>query len=200
MPTPIEDYLFDLRGYVLLRAALDAPTLDRIHSAVDAIPRLAPNEWHGRVHRQDHPANRGINLQNVVEGGEPFEELIDHPSWIHHVTRYVGDDAGLFIDECFVNLRGPGECINLHSGGHMERHRTRFGFHNGEFRCGQVNVLVALTPIGPGDGAPVVVPGSHKSNLCHPYLDRPYSEVVKEAPRDVLASEGCDYAFRRLTT
>jgi ectoine hydroxylase-related dioxygenase (phytanoyl-CoA dioxygenase family) len=31
-----------------------------------------------------------------------------------------------------------------------------------------VNVLVALTDIGPGDGATMVVPGSHKSNLPHP--------------------------------
>lgn len=189
MPTPVEDYLFDLRGYVLLEQALDLADVRRVNEATDSIPRLAPGEWYGNVQRQDHFANRGVNLQNIVEAGSVFEELIDHPAWIEHVTRYVGDEAGIFIDECFVNLRGPGECINLHSGGHQNRHRTRFGYHDGEFRCGQINVLVALTDIGPGDGATVVVPASHKSNLCHPYLDRPYSEVVKEAPQDVLASE-----------
>jgi ectoine hydroxylase-related dioxygenase (phytanoyl-CoA dioxygenase family) len=31
-----------------------------------------------------------------------------------------------------------------------------------------VNVLVSLTDVGPGDGATMVVPGSHKSNLMHP--------------------------------
>ena len=34
--------------------------------------------------------------------------------------------------------------------------------------CNQVNVLVALTDIGPGDGGTVVIPGSHKANFLHP--------------------------------
>jgi ectoine hydroxylase-related dioxygenase (phytanoyl-CoA dioxygenase family) len=34
---------------------------------------------------------------------------------------------------------------------------------------GQVNILPALTDIGPGDGGTMIVPGSHKSNLPHPY-------------------------------
>src|SRR5262245_9355252 len=116
MPTPMEDYLFDLRGYLILEQAVDPELVRRLNETIDAIPPLKPNEWHGCVHRQDHYANRGINLQNIVEGGAPFEKLIDHPAWIAHVRRYIGEE-GLFIDECFVNLRGPGECINLHSGG-----------------------------------------------------------------------------------
>jgi ectoine hydroxylase-related dioxygenase (phytanoyl-CoA dioxygenase family) len=31
-----------------------------------------------------------------------------------------------------------------------------------------VNVLVSLRDVGPGDGATMVVPGSHKSNFAHP--------------------------------
>lgn len=184
VPSPMEDYLFDLRGYLLLPGAVDADMVERLNAAIDAIPPLEPRAWYGNVHRQDHYANRGVNLQNIVEGGAPFEALIDHPSWIGHARRYIGDE-GLFIDECFVNLRGPGECINIHSGGHARSIRTQFRYHDGRFHCGQINLLLALTDIGPGDGATVVIPGSHKSNLVHPALDRPYSEVVKEAPVDI---------------
>ena len=35
---------------------------------------------------------------------------------------------------------------------------------------GQINVLMALNDIGPGDGAPVLVPGSHKCTEIHPRL------------------------------
>jgi ectoine hydroxylase-related dioxygenase (phytanoyl-CoA dioxygenase family) len=35
---------------------------------------------------------------------------------------------------------------------------------------GQINVLMALSDIGPGDGAPVLVPGSHKCTEIHPRL------------------------------
>ena len=38
--------------------------------------------------------------------------------------------------------------------------------------CGQVNALIALTNMGPGDGGTVLVPGSHKSNFEHPDLER----------------------------
>ena len=56
----------------------------------------------------------------------------------------------------------------MHSGGHVGTIRTQFRYHAGKFHCGQVVVLMALTDIGPGDGATMVVPGSHKSNLKHP--------------------------------
>ena len=45
----------------------------------------------------------GYELHNCVDAGEPFERLIDHPSWIEHVRHYCGEERsyveGLFIDE-----------------------------------------------------------------------------------------------------
>jgi hypothetical protein len=94
------------------------------------------------------------------------------------VSRFVGGHdtfdwhhGPLFVDENFVNLRGPGESIALHSGGHEHCVRTQFRYFNGRFHCGQVNVLIGLTDIGPGDGGTMVIPGSHKSNLKHPEFE-----------------------------
>lgn len=176
MPTELEDYLFDLRGFLVLAGALSSREVAEINQHLDALPPLERGQWHGAVHRQDQPDEVGVNLQQIYEGGAPFEALINHPSWISHITRYVGGDDGLFIDENFVNLRGIGEAIQLHSGGHKRRIRTQFRFHNNEFRCGQVNILLALTDIGPGDGATMVIPGSHKSNLVHPQFQPGYGE------------------------
>ena len=63
-----------------------------------------------------------------------------------------------------------------------------FRHHTGAWNVGQINVLMALTDIGPGDGATVIVPSSHKSHLMHPFLsegpkstyrdDRPASEAL----------------------
>lgn len=184
MPTPLEDYLFDLRGYLILEGAVSPEQVCRINQAIDAIPPLRPGEWFGYVQRQSYHEVDGINLQNIVEGGEAFEELIDHPAWIEHVRHYVGHDEGLFIDECFVNLRGPGGGIYMHSGGHHPRLRTLFGYHDGHFYCGQINILLALTDIGPGDGATTLIPGSHKSNLRHPDVNWPVlDQTHAPAPR-----------------
>lgn len=167
--TPMDEYLFDLRGYLVLKGALSPREVARVNAGIDAIPDLANGEWFGNVEGHTYYGDgEGRNLQNIVEGGEPFEELIDHPAWLPHVTRFVGGDDGLFIDETFANLRGPSEYLPLHSGGDKRRIRTQFRFHNNAFRCGQINILMALTDIHAGDGPTVVIPGSHKANLRHP--------------------------------
>ena len=121
--------------------------------------------------------NAGIELQNIVEGGEPFEELIDHPAWHDRLLRYCGEKGtyveGLFIDECFASIRRTGGYFPVHSGGQDGVVRNQYRFVNGQFRCGQVNILLALTDIGPGDGGTMIIPGSHKSNFTHPgYAER----------------------------
>ena len=106
------DYLFDLNGVVQLEGALTPAEVDRLNAALDGFPATNPGGWHGRVHCQDHDAQRGLNWQNITEGGLPFEELIDHPSWIDHMKLYVGGEGSfdyhhgpLFIDENFANFR-----------------------------------------------------------------------------------------------
>lgn len=190
MPTPMEDYLFDLRGYLVLEGAVGSEQIQNINRAIDAIPPLENGEWHGNVQGHTyHGEIDGRNLQNIVEGGEAFEELIDNPAWIEHVCRYVGRKEGLFIDECFATLRGPGEFINIHSGGHLRRTRTQFLYHDGQFHCGMINILLALTDITEiGDGPTVVIPGSHKSNFVHPTFEKGYENMLAEPPELVAGT------------
>ena len=77
----------------------------------------------------------------------------------------------LFIDENFVNVRGPGEAIGIHSGHHEGLQRNHYRYENGKFHCGQVNILLALKNIGPGDGGTVIIPSSHKANIRHPEFE-----------------------------
>lgn len=179
MLTEMDIYLFDLRGYLLLEGAISADHVAALNAGIDAILPLKRGEWHGYVHGHAFSDNDGLNLQQIYEAGEPFERLIDHPAWIEHVKYFVGGEGTfdynhgpLFIDENFANIRGPGEAIGLHSGGHLGVKRTQFHFHNGRFQCGQINILMALTDIGPGDGATMIVPGSHKANFPHPQFDK----------------------------
>jgi hypothetical protein len=117
----------------------------------------------------------GINLQQIYEAGEAFERLINHAAWLEQVKHFVGGEGTfdhkhgpLFMDENFVTVRGPGEAIGLHSGGYTPTKRTQFHVKDGKFMCGQINVLMALTEMGPGDGTTMVIPGSHKSNFQPP--------------------------------
>src|SRR5277367_3204544 len=95
------DYLFDLRGYVILKNAIDPQHLAELNRAFDAFPELPYMGWWGNVQRLDNNGMAGIELQNIVEAGEPFEKLIDHPAWVERLTRYCGEYnsyvQGLFI-------------------------------------------------------------------------------------------------------
>ncbi len=190
MPDALERYLFDLNGYLVLRKALDAAHVRELNAGIDALLPLEVGEWNGYVQGHNYGDDDGFNLQQIYEGGEPFERLIDHPAWIGHVKQFVGGEGTfdwhhgpLFIDENFATLRGPGEAIGLHSGGHLAVKRTQYRFSNGGFHCGQIDILMALTDIGPGDGATMVIPGSHKANLEHPEAKR-HEMVGEEASVD----------------
>jgi len=141
---------------------------------------MQPGEWRGHVHGHFFAsATEGLNLQQIYEAGEPWEFLIDNPAWIDHIKCFVGggdsfdsNHGPLFIDENFAGIRGPGEAIGLHSGSVPWSKRGQFHVKNQKFNCGQVNVLMALNNVGAGDGATMIIPGSHKSNFVHPEFDQ----------------------------
>ena len=179
MVTEQEIYFFDLRGFLVLRGALSAREVRELNDCLDALPRLAVGEWYGYVHGHSFSDRDGLNYQQIYEAGEPFEKLIDHAAWFDKARYFVGGEGSfdehhgpLFIDENFANFRGPGEAIGLHNGGHLGLSRCQFRVLNGKFHCNQINVLAALTDIGPGDGGTVLIPGSHKSNFEHPHFGR----------------------------
>jgi hypothetical protein len=176
----MQDYLFDLRGYIILKNAVSMDLVERLNQAIDPYLDLQYLEWQGNVQRFDNNGNAGIELQNIVEAGGPFVELIDHPAWHDRLLRYCGEKdsyvEGLFIDECFASIRRSGGFFPVHSGGQDGVVRNQYRFMNNKFHCGQVNILLALTDVGPGDGGTMVIPGSHKSNLHHPDMLKGWQE------------------------
>ncbi|MEX0745438.1 MAG: phytanoyl-CoA dioxygenase family protein [Phycisphaeraceae bacterium] len=167
------DYLFDLHGYRIIRNALSAEQLAAINAWVDAqdVDALEPGDWIGDVEVQTYGSKDGTNFQNIIEAGPVFEELIDNPAWLEQVRRYiVVDDHMLRIDECFLNVRRSGGYIGIHSGGHNRRFSGLFRWHTGQWAVGQINVLMALHDVGPGDGCTTIVPGSHKCHEVHPFM------------------------------
>lgn len=169
-----QDYLFDLQGYRILKQALSPDQLQQINNWVDRqdIDNLKPGDWIGHVEAHTYGAKDGFNFQNIIEAGAVFEDLIDHSAWIEQVRRYieVGDHT-LSIDECFLNIRRRGGYIPIHSGGANRRFSGTFRWASGQWAVGQINILMALRDIGPGDGATTVVPGSHKSHEPHPHVN-----------------------------
>jgi ectoine hydroxylase-related dioxygenase (phytanoyl-CoA dioxygenase family) len=181
------DYLFDLLGYRILKQALSESQLRWINNWIDEQPPRQPGEWFNNVEVHSYQGHDGTNYQNIIEGGEVFEELIDNPAWIDEVRSYICNEShGLALNEAFLNIRGQSGFIGIHAGGHVPGfvHVTRH--HTGKWMVGQINILMALTDVGPGDGATVVVPGSHKSHSVHPVLAESEHLAYRD---DFLASD-----------
>ena len=150
VPTALDDYLFDLRGYIILKDAVEPALVDELNRVTDTVPQLQFGEWYGNSQRRDYNPATGFELHNCIELGGPFEELIDHPGWIEYVRRYCGEQnsyvEGLFIDECILSVRGPSGHHPVHRqlpGGLAQRiflQRRRFSLwavqhHRGADRC-----------------------------------------------------------------
>ena len=121
----LDEYLFDLNGYLIIENALSKKELKDLNNILDKLKSLKHKEWAGYVHGHNYGGKEGLNLQQIYEAGKPFEKLIDHPSWINHMLHFVGGKdtfdqhhGPLFIDENFANIRGQGEAIGIHSGAH----------------------------------------------------------------------------------
>ena len=107
------DYLFDLQGYLILENAISEEDLATINEWIDThwvyveepwepnsedrrIPR-----WIGNIETHTYNIENGVNFQNIIEGGDVFEKLIDHPAWINLVRKYIHEVNGVSIHENF---------------------------------------------------------------------------------------------------
>jgi hypothetical protein len=191
-PTALELYQFDLNGYIIIKGALSAAEVQRFNDHLDALPRPKMGEWIGRAHVTATGGSgfaHGCQIQQCYELGGPFEELVDHPSFFGKVRRFLGPEAGgkgdsgwdnhphglPTIDEAFVNFRSEGGAISMHGPQNSESAKAQYRVGvDGTFFSGEINMALALSPIGAGDGATMVIPGGHKSNVDYrTVLDRP---------------------------
>jgi len=101
----LDRYLFDLRGYLVLRNAVSKNQVAAMNETLDQMPDMEPGDWYGYVHRENFEASRGIAYQQIYKAGAPFEALIGGEGTFDY------NNGELFIDESFVSIRGPGDAI-----------------------------------------------------------------------------------------
>ena len=102
MDEKMQDYLFDLQGYLVLESAISDEDLRLMNQWVDdhweyvenpwigeGENRQGRSRWIGNIQTHTYNIENGVNFQNIIEGGEIFEKLIDHSSWINLVRKYI---------------------------------------------------------------------------------------------------------------
>jgi putative sterol carrier protein len=160
--TPEVRYHLDLKGYHVQRRAFPESTLETLErslldleaGAPSGLPPTCPSTW--------TPAVNEMRLFNLVDCGEPFEELIDHPAILDWVREFVPGPQRL--TEAYSITRGRGIGLPLH------RIQSARYYLTGEGpRCDHLTAVVFLSDCGPEDGPMVVFEGTHKLMAPFPY-------------------------------
>ena len=58
----IDEYLFDLNGYIIIKNALNKKELEDLNKILDKLKNLKNNEWDGYVHGHNYGGKEGLNL------------------------------------------------------------------------------------------------------------------------------------------
>jgi len=151
--TDEEKFSFDLNGFLVRPAILEA---DEIAAIVEQIDRIK------------HDPQSLPETERHMPGGAA-SLLIDHPKVVEVLHEIIGPEVRLEGTFCVWRERGE-KHGDLHGGGPGQIDPI-FGYRcaNGRIHAGMVRVVFELTEVSKEDGATVFIPGSHKANFSmHP--------------------------------
>ncbi|KAA8491853.1 hypothetical protein FVE85_8335 [Porphyridium purpureum] len=174
-------YLFDVRGYVILRHVLSPEECKELHDAIDANAD-AFHERTGNLMNSTQPPFVTDSLKGRLDCGtmlhwskpycDVFRRLLTHPNVVPALVDVCG--PGFRLDHlplCVQQRRGV-EGFDLHGGnldasGNYNEHLA-YTFKYGQMKCRLVNCTFQLTRVDAGDGGFAIIPGSHKANYPLP--------------------------------
>ena len=188
--TATQKYLFDLHGFVIVEDVLSDAQCEVAKAKIRQ--RMQPMEK-----TPDGYDARGTwyNARDLVNGGEPFTTLIDHPKLLAVLTEIIGPKLRLESHYSFVRTRGcpPFEMHGGHRGGRVN---FRYYVQGDRIFTGLTVVAFALQEITAADGGFACIPGSHKSDFPVPAEDRARLYAV-DGPlvRNIAAPKGSAIIF-----
>ena len=200
-----EKYLFDLRGYLVVKDALSAEQVDDLSERLEA-RRQAEDRPHYGSDRTFFGSEDAAawSSPSLLEWGGSYIDLIDLPTIAPYLETLLG--AGYRLDHDYINVvngERPSK-LYLHGGGQgaggardivgpTDGGQCYYHYNNGRFFNGLVAVAYELNTVTPETGGFACVAGSHKMNFPLPEEWR-ISTKQAEVPNcvDRVAAEAGD--------
>ncbi len=187
----VEDrFLFDLQGYLLLRQALDAPTVARLLAEVRRLETLPHDDSHWRrpqpdgaesqPTRQERPGF--LRLNGLLRLSPVFDELIDHPRVLPYLREFMRGPQ--LANTWSISKTAGHEVGSWHRGIGPEG----YSFRQGVISTRMLNVVFFLTENTPENGCMLALPGGHKSNFDLNWRD--YPDQTLPGTRQILGQPG----------
>lgn len=160
----LDKFLFDLRGYLVLRRVIDRDVAHAMGAKVD--------EW-GLA--QSSEEERG-KIEAVFDWGQAFLDLIDHERTLPYLTEFV--DPAPRLDNGYALFMIPGDRgLELHGGvadgkaPWIPTSTTWYAVDGARITSGLTKVLWVLNDSPAGSGGFCCIPGSHKGRFAPPSDD-----------------------------
>ena len=208
-----EKYLFDLRGYLVVKNALTDRQVAELSEIFAQDSEALESGYKGsdrtRIHGEDGLAWSSASL---LDYGGPYIDLIDLPTIAPYLECLLGPHYRLDHDYIKVDRADRDKGLFLHGGGqgagrgrdHVGPHdggQCYYRYNNDRMYSGLVAVAYELKTVQPGDGGFACVAGSHKANFglpeewrirktqddIHECVDR----VAAEAGDAIIFTEAC---------
>lgn len=193
-----EKYLFDLRGYLVVKNALNEEQVRSLSKIVDN--KIKSKTENNSTHQKERKFKAGSDRTSLaseddiawsspslLEWGGPFIDLIDIPTIAPYLETLLGVNYRLDHDYMLRANKETSRPLFLHGGGQgaggvndlvgpTDGGQCYYRYHNGRFFNGLIVVAFELNTVFPDDGGFACIAGSHKSNFELPESAAP---VVK---------------------
>eukprot|EP00656_Telonema_subtile_P017274 TRINITY_DN19241_c0_g1_i2.p1 TRINITY_DN19241_c0_g1~~TRINITY_DN19241_c0_g1_i2.p1 ORF type:complete len:202 (+),score=45.81 TRINITY_DN19241_c0_g1_i2:166-771(+) len=176
-----EKFLFDLRGFIVLRGVLSKEELTRANAAID-LNQAALKERKGGLRNANRTKFEGDGSTGRRESGcilswpkpscDVFRSILDHPKLVPYLNELCGRGYRMDHMPLLIAQNKGCEGFELHGGRITAKGdyvpELAYSCHQGRIYNPLLACSVQLTDHNSGDGGFVVVPGSHKANFPTP--------------------------------
>ena len=139
---PLDVYLFDSTGFLVLRNAVPLAQVEAAQKAIRGVfPKKLPWKF------------------STLKMGEVFWDILTNPRLLGTAEQFCGEQFRL--DHAFA-VSSDEDIPNLH-GGPSSSQGSCFTKLDNALYVGQLSVGVAITPQSPATGGMCYIPGSHRS-------------------------------------
>ena len=180
-----EKFLFDLRGYIVVRRALTQNQVSDLSDRLEMQREQGDKPHFGSDRTVLPDGDSGAwSAPSLLEWGGTYIDLIDLPTTAPYLESLLG--GGYRLDHDYINVVNEKNkrALYLHGGGQGAGGGTRdvvgptdggqcyYRYNNGRFFNGLVTVAYELSDVDQDSGGFACVPGSHKMNFPLPNESR----------------------------
>ena len=187
-----EKYLFDLRGYIVVKNALTSSQIKGLSENLE-LHRSDDDYFFGSDRTKfTTPEDNAWTTPTMLDWGGCYLDLIDLPKIKPYLETLLGNNYRLDHDYLKIDSEQSGKGLYLHGGGQgaggptdlvgpTDGGQCYYRYSNGRFFNGLVAVAFELDTVPEGSGGFGCVPGSHKVNFELP-KEWKYSKTQDEVP------------------